>query len=55
VRAAADEVVHGLAVAMAEDGQRMAVREDVLRGAVAHEPDPDIADTKLAHCARTPA
>jgi hypothetical protein len=42
-RPTADEVVDGLAV-----------REDVLRGAVAHEPDPDISDTKLAHCAPTP-
>jgi hypothetical protein len=45
--ATADQVVHRLAVAVAEDGERIALLDDVLGHAMAHQPDADEADTFL--------
>ena len=45
-RAAADEIVDRLAVAVAEDGERIALLEDVLRGAVAHQADAEKTDPR---------
>ena len=44
LRAASLEIVDRLALAMGEHGQRPAFLDDVLRHAVAHEPDADEAD-----------
>ena len=47
--AALDQVVDRRAVAMAHDGERMTLLEDVLGRAVAHQPDADVANPRLAH------
>ena len=45
LRAAGDEVVDRLAIAVAEDGERIAaLLEDVLGDAVPHQPDTDESD-----------
>jgi hypothetical protein len=41
---AAQQVLDRRAVAVAHDGERVSVREDVLGGAVSHQSDADVAD-----------
>ena len=43
----ADEIVDRRAVTMSHDRQRIAIAQDVARGAVPHEPDSDVADAWL--------
>ena len=47
--AALEQVLDRRAVAVAHDGEGMALLQDVLRRAVAHQPDADVANPRLAH------
>src|SRR2546430_16817717 len=46
---ALDEILDRGAVAMAHDGERITLLQNVLRGAMAHQPDTDVADSRFAH------
>ena len=50
-----DEVVDRHAVAVAHDRQRMALLQHVLRRAVSHESDADVADSLLRHDSISPS
>jgi hypothetical protein len=48
-RTALHQIIDRRAIAMTHDGERMPLLQDVLRRAVAHQPDADVADFFFAH------